>query len=266
MDATLTIALAQVEGSVDPRKNLETADRYAQLAAGQEARLIAFPEMFMGLPGPERPPIRFVQDGSMDFLGGLAEIARRNRIAIACGLWESSPDPKRVFNTAVVLNAEGELLAQYRKLHLFDALSVRESATMFPGDGLPPVVSIDGLGVGVAICYDLRFPELFRHLADSGADLALVLSAWYQGSMKEDHWLTLLRARAIENTFYVAGCNLIGASFCGRSSVFDPFGTPIASAIESEDCLVAKISRGRVHSVREKLPALKNRRTDLFGK
>ncbi|MBZ4658743.1 Predicted amidohydrolase [Desulfacinum infernum DSM 9756] len=265
MDATLTIALAQVKGSEDPRRNLATADHYAQTAAERGARLIIFPEMFMGLPAPHRPPIQYLEDQSIDFLGGLAGVARRYQLAIASGLWERSPDPERAFNTAVVLNPNGELIARYRKIHLFDALSVRESDTMFPGDGLPPVVSIDGLSVGVAICYDLRFPEIFRHLAEGGADLALVLSAWYQGPMKEDHWLTLLRARAIENTFYVAGCNLIGPSFCGRSSVFDPFGTPVASAIETEDCLVATISKGRVHSVREKLPALENRRKDIFG-
>lgn len=264
MDVTLTVALAQVEGSSDPARNLETARNHAQTAARNGARLLVFPEMFMGLPAPDRPPVHIIRDARVDFFAELAAIARTAEIAVAAGGWEPSPDPSRVFNTAVVLSPRGDVLARYRKLHLFDALSVRESDTMAPGDDLPPVLSIDGLRVGVAICYDLRFPEIFRCLADRGAELALVPSAWHQGSMKEDHWLTLLRARAIENTFYVAGCNLIGRAYCGRTTIFDPFGTPVASATEDEDLLIVRVSAERVRSVREKLPSLQNRRKDLL--
>jgi len=264
MDVVLTLALAQVEGSPDPLRNLETARRYAHAAAEEGAAILVFPEMFMGLPSPGNPPTRLVRDNSLNFLEQLARIARTFGICIVAGVWEPSPDPNRVYNTAIVLGPEGETLATYRKLHLFDALNVRESKTMIAGDRRPPVISIHGLRVGLAICYDLRFPELFRYLADQGAEAVLVPSAWYQGSMKEEHWLTLLRARAIENTFYVAGCNLIGGSFCGRSTVFDPFGVSVASAVEGEDHVTARISSRRIRSVREKLPSLENRRKDLF--
>uniref|UniRef100_A0A832EET2 Carbon-nitrogen hydrolase family protein n=1 Tax=Desulfacinum infernum TaxID=35837 RepID=A0A832EET2_9BACT len=264
MDVVLTLALAQVEGSPDPFRNLETARRHAHAAAEEGAAILVFPEMFMALPSPGNPPARLVRDAGGHFVEQLARMAQSFRICIVAGVWEPSPDPDRVYNTAVVLGPEGETLAAYRKLHLFDALNVRESKTMVAGDRRPPVVSIHGLRVGLAICYDLRFPELFRCLADQGAEAVLVPSAWYQGSMKEEHWLTLLRARAIENTFYVAGCNLIGGAFCGRSTVFDPFGVPVACAVEGEDHVTARISPRRVRSVREKLPSLENRRKDLF--
>ena len=156
------------------------------------------------------------------------------------------------------------MVASYRKLHLFDALSVRESDIMAPGKSLPPVVDVGGILVGLTICYDLRFPELFRYLAGQGAQLVIVSSAWYQGPMKEDHWLTLLRARAIENTCYVAGCNLVGPAFCGRSTLFDPFGVPLAGAGEEPALIFGQVSAGRVAAVRQKLPALENRRRDLL--
>jgi len=264
MDVSLALALAQVEGNPDPARNLEKARRYAEMASENGAQILVFPEMFMALPSAGRPPAQIVRDTPVDFPAELGALAKAAHLTIVAGLWEPSAHPERVYNTAVLFGPDGAIRAKYRKLHLFDALSVRESDTMLPGDQRPPVVPVHGVRVGIAICYDLRFPEIFRNLADQGADVALVPSAWYQGSVKEDHWLTLLRARAIENTFYVAGCNLIGNAFCGRSSVFDPFGIPIASASEGEDCVLARIYSARIQSVREKLPSLQHRRKDIF--
>ena len=113
--------------------------------------------------------------------------------------------------------------------------------------------------------YDLRFPELFRYLALQGADLIIVPAAWYAGTLKEDHWLTLLRARAIENTCYVAGVNLTGPVFCGRSVVFDPFGVVVADAGENVKLLVAQLDPERVKEVRTKLPTLTHVRPEFFG-
>jgi predicted amidohydrolase len=152
----------------------------------------------------------------------------------------------------------------YRKLHLFDALSIRESDRMAPGDALPEIVEAEGLRVGLTICYDLRFPELFRHLSDRGADLILVPSAWYAGPLKEEHWFTLLKARAIENTCYIAGANMAGGPFSARSAVIDPFGVPLAEGGESPGLLFAEIDPDRIGAVREKLPALAHRRRDLM--
>jgi predicted amidohydrolase len=118
--------------------------------------------------------------------------------------------------------------------------------------------------MGLAICYDLRFPELFRDLALRGADAVVVPSAWYAGPLKEEHWLTLLQARAIENTMYVGGANLCGPPFAARSAVFDPFGVMLAGAGEGEALVSAQLNRGRIDEVRTKLPSLTHVRRDLF--
>lgn len=264
MQTNLTIALAQLEIVTDPAVNYSKAEIFARQASLQGADIIVFPEMFMGLPAPDRPPIKIVENDGGTFIERLKTLSSEMDLSITAGCWEDSQDSQRVYNTIYTIFPEGRTVATYRKIHLFDALSVSESDTMVPGNALPPVVEIAGFRIGFAICYDLRFPELFRYLSRQGAQLVIVPSAWYQGPMKEDHWLTLLRARAIENTFYVAGCNLIGPSFCGRSSLFDPFGVQLASAGEEETLLIGKINTDRIDVVRQKLPCLLNRRSDLL--
>jgi predicted amidohydrolase len=219
--------------------------------------------MFMGLPSVERPPHRIAGDDGGAFAKGLAALAVKTGIHITAGCWEAGPDHRRVYNVAQTFSPEGRTPAAYRKVHLFDALNVRESETMAPGDALPPVLDVAGTRVGFAICYDLRFPELFRHLAVQGAQVIVVPSAWYQGPVKEVHWTTLLQARAIENTLYVAGCNLVGASFCGRSALFDPFGIQVIGAGEGEELLVGTVCADRISAVRKKLPSLENRRLSI---
>jgi predicted amidohydrolase len=264
MSTSLTIAMAQLDNTTHPEANLQKAEIFARQAATQGADILVFPEMFMGRPLPDRPPGKIVEDDGGEFLRGLAALAEATGLFITAGCWEKSKDPKRVYNTAYTISPGGETMAAYRKLHLFDALNVRESDTMAPGDALPPLVEIKEMRIGIGICYDLRFPELLRYLALQGAQAVILPSAWYQGPMKEDHWLTLLRARAIENTLYVAGCNLVGPSFCGRSVLFDPFGVCLADAGESEKLLVGTISSDRLDAVREKLPSLANRRNLPF--
>ncbi len=264
-----TIALAQIEITTDPAINLKKVDTIARKSASQGTDWVVFPEMTMGLPTPDDPPIKIVKTGGKAFLDGLTAIAAETGQIITAGGLEAGPDDQRAYNTAYTIapNSEmpaGQMLAAYRKIHLFDALSVRESDVMAPGGERPPVIDVSGIRVGFATCYDIRFPELFRYLADQGSQLIIVPSAWYQGPMKEDHWLTLLKARAIENTLYVVGCNLIGPSFCGRSVIFDPFGVPLASAGEEETLILGKIRVERIEAVRSKLPCLQNRRRDIF--
>lgn len=264
MPTRLTLALAQAETSPDPVQNLKKAAALARQAAAGGADMIVFPEMFMGLPTPERAPAAIAAEDDGAFVRGLSALAAETGLFIAAGCWDKGPDARRVYNTARVVSPAGDVVAVYRKLHLFDALSVRESDTMAPGDAPPPVVELAGVRLGVAICYDLRFPELFRHLTDAGAQLIVVPSAWYAGPMKETHWLTLLRARAIENTLYTAGCNLVGPAFCGRSAAFDPFGVVLADAGEAETLATVVVDTRRIAAVREKLPALQHRRRDVL--
>jgi predicted amidohydrolase len=258
------IALAQVEGSAVPEENLAIAKQMVAEAAAGKADLIVFPEMFMALPEKGRSLDQVAEPLDGPFANSLAGLARKHALYIVSGFWENAPDDHRVYNTAVIFSPEGKIVDCYRKIHLFDALSIRESDRMIPGDTLPPVFTIKGVRIGLAICYDLRFPELFRNLALRGADLILLPSAWYAGPLKEEHWLTLLKARAIENTVYMAGANLTGGAFSGRSAIFDPFGVLIAGAGESLGLVMGKIDIDRIKEVRAKLPTLEHCRMDLF--
>jgi predicted amidohydrolase len=264
MPVELTLALAQLENTVDPARNLEKASQFARQAASLDADVLVLPEMFMALAEPDTPLVKIVRKDQGAFVEGLKSLAVETGLTITCGCWEASDSNEHVYNTTYTLSSDGNILAAYRKLHLFDALSMRESDLVMRGDELPPVIEIAGVRVGFATCYDLRFPEMFRYLSGQGAQLIIMPSAWYQGSMKETHWLTLLAARALENTLYMAGCNLIGPGFCGRSALFDPFGVQLANAGEAETLLIGKISTDRIDSVRQKLPCLQNRRSDLF--
>lgn len=262
----LNIAVAQVPVSEKPEENLDVAIRHAREAAGRGADLLVFPEMFMARPeeGKTLADVAEPLDGA--FVLGLANLAKEHQMAIISGIWETVPGEKeKAANVSVVIGADGEILARYHKIHLFDALSVRESVRMTGGDKLPPVFAIKGMNIGIAICYDLRFPELFRSLANRGADAVIVPAAWYAGPLKEEHWLTLLRSRAIENTIYVAGAGLCGPPFAGRSAIFDPFGVALADAGEAEFLLTARLERQRIDEVRAKLPVLGHIRRDIFG-
>jgi deaminated glutathione amidase len=261
----LIVALAQVEGSPVPAENLALANQMVAEAAAGKADLIVFPEMFMALPEQGRSLDKVAEPLDGPFGHSLAELARQHALHIVSGFWEKVPDDHRVYNTALILSPEGKLLDCYRKVHLFDALSIRESDRMIPGNALPPLFTIKGVRVGLAICYDLRFPELFRNLALRGAELILLPSAWYAGPLKEEHWLTLLKARAIENTVYMAGANLTCGAFSGRSAIFDSFGVLIAGAGESPGLVIGRIDIDRIKEVRAKLPVLEHCRLDLFS-
>jgi predicted amidohydrolase len=135
---------------------------------------------------------------------------------------------------------------------------------MLQGGELPPVFEINGVNCGLAICYDLRFPEVFRSLSGNNADIFIVPSAWYAGEHKIFHLKTLLAARSIENTAYIACSNVSGGSFCGNSSVFDPFGIELESLSEGTDVIYSEINKKRINEVRKSLPCLENFRNDIF--
>ncbi|MGW8195246.1 MAG: carbon-nitrogen hydrolase family protein [Desulforhopalus sp.] len=265
MEITLHVGLAQTRIASSPEENLQTARRWVAQAAERGMDLIAFPEMFMGLPGDGITPAALAQPLDGQFVTALSALAAEYSIAIICGCWESDhTNPHKAANIAIALGPDGSLIARYHKIHLFDALNVRESKTMTAGHTPPPVFTLNGLKVGLAICYDLRFPELFRNLAQRGAEAVLVPSAWYAGPLKEDHWLTLLKARAVENTLYVCGINLCGGSFSARSAIVDPFGATLAGSGEQEALVCARLTQKRVREIRTKLPVLTHIRTDLF--
>jgi len=266
MDTKLTISLAQTSVSRDKDTNLQTARRFLQLAPALETDLIVFPEMFMARPQEGIPLAAIAEPIDGPFVSALSALAAEHGIAIICGIWQKVQNhAKRAANVVVALGPDGGLLAHYNKVHLFDALNVRESDQMLGGNTPPPVFTLKRMQLGLAICYDLRFPELFRNLASRGAEAVLVPSAWYAGTMKEEHWLTLLQARAIENTLYVCGANLCGAPFAARTTIFDPFGAMLASSGEEEALVTAQINKARIEAVRAKIPSLTHMRPDLFN-
>lgn len=155
---------------------------------------------------------------------------------------------------------DGEIIAQYRKLHLYDAFSVQESENVLPGEAIPPLLTIAGLNVGLMTCYDIRFPELARRLVLDGADVLVLPSAWIKGPLKEAHWELLVRARALENTTYLVAVGECGVKNIGNSMVVDPLGVVVVQAPETPALVYADIQPERLAHARQVLPVLANRR------
>ncbi len=249
------IALAQVAGGGSGV--LEAAGRLTEEAAIAGASLICFPEQFVTGWLPEIPP------GSGETLDGpltaaFGQMARENGIAVAGSIIEADRGG-RPKNTAVVLSAGGELLAAYAKIHLFSPGG--EDRNYTPGDRTA-TFTVGGMTFGLAICYDLRFPELFRIYALAGADCVLLPAAWPCCRLR--HWETLLPARAIENQYYVAGVNTVGGACCGGSLAAGPDGEIIARGGAGEELLIIDINLTSIHEARIRLPALSDRRSDIY--
>ena len=176
---------------------------------------------------------------------------------MVAGSFERSDDPGRPFNTLLV---RGRSRASYRKIHLYDSFGYRESDRLSPGPLEPVTVDVGGVTVGLMTCYDLRFPEMARALVDAGAELLVVPAAWVAGDRKVDHWRTLLRARAIENTVHVAAAAQPAPRYSGHSMVVDPLGDVLAEAGDGPEVVRAVVSCERLLEARRTNPSLTNRR------
>ncbi|WP_245907286.1 nitrilase-related carbon-nitrogen hydrolase [Leucobacter massiliensis] len=260
----MRIAAAQFAPTTDPASNLSTIDALAAEAAAAGVSILVLPEESMAHTGDIDGSLAPVAEAHWErFRDGLAGIAAARRIAlVASGLEPSGR--RRPFNTVLAVDADGRIAGSYRKLHLYDAFAYQESARVQAGDAIPPVVQLAGRAVGLINCYDLRFPELSRALIDAGAEILAVTAAWMRGRCKEDHWSTLLRARAIENTVWVVASGNACEECVAGSKVVDPMGVVIADAGEvNEGWCSAELPSERVASVRRSLPALANRRIAL---
>lgn len=260
--ADLGVAAVQFAPGPDVAANLAEMRRLGELAASRGARLIAYPEYSMYFGGPFGPDWLAAAE-SLDgaFASGLAAIARDTGATVVAGMSERLEDDTRFANTLVARRPDGTLDAVYRKLHLYDAFGERESDWIRAGAVTEPVVlDVDGIAVGLQTCYDLRFPEVTRRLVDAGAELILVPSEWVRGPLKEHHWRTLVTARAIENTVYVAAPDHAPPVGAGRSTIVDPMGVELASVGDGVDVAVAWVSRDRIAAVRERNPSLRLRR------
>jgi predicted amidohydrolase len=265
----MRIALCQIPVSSDPVVNLSRVQGALREAAAGRAELAVFPEATMVRFGSDLRAAAEPLDGP--FCTELAAACAAAGVAAVAGVFEPSSDG-RVHNTAVAFSGSGALVAAYRKLHLFDALGQRESDLVAPGSEVV-VASLAGVPVGLQICYDIRFPELTRALAVGGASLVTVSAAWQAGLFKEEHWVTLLRARAIENTVWVAAAGQVpdtGAkptrapTGVGRSMLIDPLGVVRLDLGPAAGVAVGEADLTLIDAVRATLPSLANRRKDIF--
>ena len=266
----MRVALCQIPVSSTPSVNLDRVQAALREAGDQGADLAVFPEATQVRFGSDLRAAAGPLDGP--FCSGLAAAAKDTGVALVAGVFEPAPDG-RVYNTAVAYDGAGELVASYRKLHLFDAFGHRESDQVAPGS-TPVLCTLAGVRTGLEICYDVRFGELSRALAVAGASLLVVPAAWAAGLYKEEHWVTLVRARAIENTVWVAAVGQVpdpderptrAATGVGRSMLVDPLGVVRADLGPAPGVTVADVDTSLIATVRATLPSMANRRDDIFG-
>ena len=252
----LRLALVQEASGLDPAANRA---RLAELVP-DDTDLVVLPEAFardFGEAGSDVSPYAEPTDGA--FAAAVTQAAQAHGTTVVAGMFEatSTPGDDRPFNT---LLARGAASADYRKIHLYDSFGYRESDRLLAGDPQPTLVEVGGWKVGLMTCYDLRFPELARALVDAGAELLVLPAAWVAGERKVDHWRTLVRARAIENTVYVAAAGQPGPRYSGHSMVVDPLGDVLAEAGEGPTVLRAEVSHATLTAARRTNPSLLNRR------
>jgi len=268
----LRVAAVQLNSTADPAANLAVADRLTRAAAADGASVIVLPEKWTAMGSDEQlraaaetldgPAVRWARASARELGVDL----------IAGSIVERVEGREKLANTSVHVDPQGELTAVYRKLHMFDVevdgRVYRESDLEDPGEEIVLSQTAEGLQLGLSICYDLRFPELYRILAVRGAQ-AFPLPAAFTLATTRDHWETLLRARAIENQAFVIAANQIGEHpggnrSGGRSMIVDPWGIVLAQAPDGEGHVVAELDIERLQEIRTRLPALANRRADAY--
>ena len=260
-------AVVQFKASTDKAANLKRIVSFISKAASNGAALCAFPEFMMFYTDSSQTPGQLAAmaetvDG--DFVTALSRASRENHIDVVGSFYEKSARRNRVYDTSVIIDRTGRIVSTYRKIHLYDALGFKESRKMMPGSEIAKPVRTSVGRTGMMICYDLRFPEMSRWLAASGSEVIVAPSAWVRGDMKEEHWLTINRARAIENGCYVIAPDQVGNIYCGRSLVVDPFGRILLDMGQRQGIGYADIDTQNVQKTRRVLPLLKNRRTDVY--
>jgi predicted amidohydrolase len=257
----MRIAAGQFSAGTDPSSNLREIVKLMETAALDSADLMVLPESSLSAAaGPSSMQADVAEPLDGPFITGVAALARRLSLPVVVGTTETNPEGPP-YNTLVALDAKGTVQGIYRKVHLYDAFGYRESEGISPGTITEPdLISYGPLRLGMLTCYDLRFPESARYLVDAGANVLLLPAMWIVGPGKEDHFSTLVRARAIENTSYVVAANQCGPLATGYSVVVDPFGVVIANAGEAPRVVYADLEPERIAAVRTRVPSLRNRR------
>jgi predicted amidohydrolase len=248
------VALVQQAAGLDPEENRARLEELIP----DGADLVVLPEAFARDFGEAGSDVSgYAEPAHGPFATELERVAKERGTTVVAGMFEPGDDPGRPFNTLLV---RGAVTAAYRKIHLYDSFGYRESDRLSAGPVEPVVLEVGGFSVGLMTCYDLRFPELARALVDRGAEVLVVPAAWVAGPRKVDHWRTLVRARAIENTVFVLAAGQPGPRYTGHSMVVDPLGDVLAEAGDGEALLTATLDRALLDEARRTNPSLANRR------
>jgi predicted amidohydrolase len=272
MPDRIRVACVQMTSRADKAANLETAERLVAQAAATGADVVVLPEKWnaIGDAATLQAAAEPLEGG--ESVAAMAEWARRHGITLVGGsITERREGREKLSNTSLVFDTDGSVVAAYRKIHLFDVevggVTYRESEAEEPGDEAV-VVRVENWGIGLTVCYDVRFPELYRILALEGAELVTV-PAHFTTPTGKDHWHVLLRARAIENQCYVVAAAQIGETMpgkpaYGRSLIADPWGLVVAQAPDEETVIAAELDRAHLQEIRAKLPSLANRQPNAY--
>jgi predicted amidohydrolase len=272
MPDRIRVACVQMTSRQDKAANLVRAESLVARAASTGADVVVLPEKWnlIGSADDYRAAAEPLDGGPS--VEAMSRWARSLGITLVGGsITEQREGREKLSNTSCIFDPEGALVAVYRKIHLFDVEVAgqiyRESEAEEPGTE-PVVARVEDWAVGLSVCYDVRFPELYRILALEGAELATV-PAHFTTPTGKDHWHVLLRARAIENQYYVAAAGQVGETLpgkpaYGRSLVVDPWGIVLAQAPDEETVITAEIDRARLREIRAKLPSLANRQADAY--
>src|SRR5699024_2817939 len=246
--------------TTDKAENIATIQKLVSSAADQGAQLAVLPEYATFTNRVfDRTFVDNAEELDGESVTALRKLSAAKNIALIAGVNERAGAGK-IFNTLVGIH-NGEIVATYRKVHLYDAFGNQESQWVTPGEIEPPeLLELNGLKIGMQTCYDLRFPEVSRILVDAGADVLALPAEWVPGPLKEFHWATLLRARAIENTVYVVAADQSGPTGSGHSSIIDPIGISLATIGEEVGIAQAELQPERIADARATNPALAVRR------
>ena len=260
-------AVVQFKASTKKEDNLKKIISYISKAASKNATLCAFPEFMMFYTNSSQTAKQLsnlAETINGNFVTIIAKAAKENQIQVVGSFFEKSRKKNHVYDTSFVIDKSGKVISTYRKIHLYDALGFRESDKMVSGSKITKPVKTSLGKIGMMICYDLRFPEMARSLSVAGSEVLVVPSAWVQGNMKEEHWITINKTRAIENGCYVIAPDQVGNIYCGRSLVVDPYGKILLDMKKKQSVGFVNIDLNKVKQTRKILPLLKSRRTDIY--
>jgi predicted amidohydrolase len=267
------VGAVQLNATEDIDRNLAAADRLVREAASRGCDLVSLPEKWRIL-APAEQMIASAEPLDGPCISWARSVARELGIDLVAGsIVERVPGREKGANTSVHVGPDGEIKAAYRKIHMFDVevdgVVYAESDSEQPGDEIVQSELAGGVRLGMSICYDLRFPELYRILAVRGAEIVTVPSAFTLATTR-DHWEVLVRARAIENQCFIVAPNQIGKHpggfrSGGRSLIVDPWGVVLASAQDKETVIVAELDFEILRNVRRRVPSLANRRPNAYG-